>query len=100
MADHPRRDGAGSGDDGRLRRRRDAHGTNSAEAYDSATVFLAGVDAGKTRRRDMEAFVDHYSGTGVTAPIRFKDNGELVDSSVSVWSYRVHDGQIVPDKRI
>lgn len=72
-------------------------GTNSAEAYDATTVFLHGIEAGKTSRPAMEAFVDNYSGTGITAKIQFKPDGELVDSSVTVWAYRVRRGRIVAD---
>ncbi|WP_406312824.1 branched-chain amino acid ABC transporter substrate-binding protein [Streptosporangium sp. NBC_01639] len=74
-------------------------GTYSAEAYDAATVFLRGIDAGSTRRPDMEKFVDDYSGTGITTEIRFNDDGELVDPSVTVWAYRIHNGQIVADDK-
>ncbi|MFF5209245.1 branched-chain amino acid ABC transporter substrate-binding protein [Streptosporangium sp. NPDC000396] len=74
-------------------------GTYSAEAYDSAAVFLRGIAAGRTRRPDMEKFVDDYSGTGITTQIQFTGNGELVNSSVAVWAYRVRGGQIVADDR-
>ena len=72
-------------------------GAYSAEAYDAAAVFLKGIDAGRTTRPRMEDFVDSYSGPGSTAWIRFTGNGELVDSSVTVWAYRVRGGQIVAE---
>ncbi|WP_274534616.1 branched-chain amino acid ABC transporter substrate-binding protein [Micromonospora sp. CB01531] len=72
-------------------------GTNSAEAYDAATVFLRGIDAGHTRRADLERFVDDYSGPGVSATVQFTATGELVDTSVAVWAYRVDGGRIVAD---
>ena len=75
-------------------------GTYSAEAYDAATVFLRGIAAGRTRRTDMAAFVSGYNGPGMTAPIQFTASGELVDSSVTVWAYRVHDGAIVAEQPI
>ena len=75
-------------------------GTYSAEAYDAATVFLRGIQAGKLTRPAMASFVSGYAGTGVTGPIRFTPTGELVDSSVTVWAYRVAGGVIVPDRPI
>jgi branched-chain amino acid transport system substrate-binding protein len=75
-------------------------GTNSAEAYDAATVFLRGIEAGELRRAEMAAFVNAYSGQGITAMIRFTSTGELVDSSVTVWAYRVRNGAIVEDQPI
>jgi branched-chain amino acid transport system substrate-binding protein len=77
-----------------------AASTYSAEAYDAATVFLRGIEAGNTSRARLESFVDRYSGPGITGPIKFTSSGELVDSSVSVWAYRVRDGAIVPDQSI
>jgi branched-chain amino acid transport system substrate-binding protein len=77
-----------------------AASTYSAEAYDAATVFLRGIEAGHTGRPAMEKFVDGYSGAGITAPIQFTTGGELVDSSVTVWAYRVHRGAIVPEQPI
>jgi branched-chain amino acid transport system substrate-binding protein len=75
-------------------------GTNSAEAYDAASVFLRGIEAGRLRRSEMAAFVNGYSGPGITSTIRFTPTGELVDSSVTVWAYRVHSGAIVADQPI
>jgi branched-chain amino acid transport system substrate-binding protein len=77
-----------------------APGTNSAEAYDAATVFLDGIQAGKSRRADMEAFVDAYDRPLVTTTVRWTPSGELVASSVTVWSFRVRAGQTVAELRI
>ncbi|GAA2402341.1 branched chain amino acid ABC transporter substrate-binding protein [Catellatospora methionotrophica] len=70
-------------------------GTYSAEAYDAASIFLAGFEAGRTTRRDMEAFVDAYAHDGVTGRLQFTPQGELVDSAIVVWAYRVTDGAVV-----
>lgn len=77
-----------------------APGTNSAEAYDAASVFLQGIAAGQLRRDQMAAYVDGYSGQGVTTKIQFTGTGELIDSSVTVWAYQVRDGAIVGDQPI
>lgn len=78
---------------------RDA-GTYSAEAYDAAMIFLAGFEAGRTTRRDMESFVDGYAHDGVTGRLQFTPQGELVDSAIVVWAYRVTDGAVVADREI
>jgi len=77
-----------------------APGTFSAESYDAATVFLAGIRVGHSRRADMEAFVDAYQEEGVTTQIRWAPNGELVESSVSVWAFRVQQGRFVAEQPI
>ncbi|MDG4763550.1 branched-chain amino acid ABC transporter substrate-binding protein [Solwaraspora sp. WMMD406] len=75
-------------------------GTNSAESYDAAQVFLAGVQAGHGDRTSMEAFVDGYRGPGVTTRIEWTPEGELADSSVSVWAFRVERGRFVAERPI
>jgi branched-chain amino acid transport system substrate-binding protein len=77
-----------------------APGTYSAEGYDATTVFLQGIQAGQLTRSAMTAYVSAYNGRGVTGTIRFTATGELVDSSVTVWAYRVRDGAIVADRPI
>ncbi|MBA3490356.1 MAG: branched-chain amino acid ABC transporter substrate-binding protein, partial [Longispora sp.] len=71
-----------------------APGTYSAEAYDAANIFVAGVKNGKTTRKDMEEFVDAYNGKGVTTMLKFTDKGELEASAVAVWIYKVENGRI------
>ncbi|WP_412538052.1 branched-chain amino acid ABC transporter substrate-binding protein [Longispora sp. K20-0274] len=75
-------------------------GTYAAEAYDAATIYVAGVKAGKTTRKDMEAFVDAYTGKGVTTTFAFTPQGELDLSAVAVWAYRVEAGKIVAVQEI
>ncbi|KRE52920.1 transporter [Phycicoccus sp. Soil748] len=72
--------------------------TYSAEAYDAANVFLAGIAAGKTSSSDMNAFIGSYSAQGVTKNVKFDAKGE--PSEVSVWAYKVSGGKIVPDQEI
>ncbi|MFV2083483.1 branched-chain amino acid ABC transporter substrate-binding protein [Micromonospora sp. LOL_021] len=75
-------------------------GTNSAESYDAATVFLAGIQAGHGDRAAMAAFVDDYDGSGVTTRIAWTGTGELVASSVVVWAFRVQQGRFVAERSI
>ncbi|HEV7148536.1 MAG TPA: branched-chain amino acid ABC transporter substrate-binding protein [Pedococcus sp.] len=72
--------------------------TYSAEAYDAANVFLAGIKAGKLTNADMNAFIASYSAQGVTKMVKFDDKGE--PSSVSVWAYKVTGGKIVADQEV
>jgi branched-chain amino acid transport system substrate-binding protein len=72
--------------------------TYSAEAYDAANVFLAGIKAGKVTNADMNAFIASYSAQGVTKMVKFDDKGE--PSSVSVWAYKVTGGKIVADQEV
>ena len=72
--------------------------TYSAEAYDAANVFLAGIGAGKKTSADMNAFIASYSAKGVTKNVKFDAKGE--PSEVSVWAYKVTGGKIVPDQEI
>jgi len=75
-------------------------GTYSAEAYDAATVFLAGIGSHHLSRSSMEEFVSGYDQPGITTRIRFTPSGELAASSVTVWAYRVRGSQIVADRPI
>jgi branched-chain amino acid transport system substrate-binding protein len=72
--------------------------TYSAEAYDAANVFLAGVAAGKTSSEDMTAFIKSYDQPGVTKRIKFDAKGEPAE--VTVWAYKVEGGKIVADQEI
>ncbi len=72
--------------------------TYSAEAFDAANVFLQGIDAGNTDRESMLTWVNEYEGEGITKPIAFDESGEVAE--ISVWAYKVQDGEIVADQEI
>jgi branched-chain amino acid transport system substrate-binding protein len=63
-----------------------AYGTDPAlyspEAYDCASVFLAGIAAGKVTRADLAAFVSAYDAPGITKQIKFDATGEPVGNAV------------------
>jgi len=73
-------------------------GTYGGEGFDSANVFLAGIKAGKTTRKDLNDFVTSYSGPGATKEIKFDAKGEVSDKVV--WAYKVKGGEIVEDQEI
>ena len=75
-------------------------GTYSAEAFDAANVFLAGVKAGKGTREDMQAFVTSYDGKGITKQVKFNAKGEIAEENIVVWAYIVKGGKIVEDQEI
>jgi len=74
-----------------------AYGTDPAlyspEAYDCASVFLAGIAAGKVTRKDLADFVSAYDAPGITKQIKFDATGEPVGSAV--YYSVVEGGKIV-----
>lgn len=73
-------------------------GTYAAEAYDAASIFLAGIKDGVDNREDMLKFVNDYDEKGITKQLKFDDKGE--PSDVHVYAYTVKDGAIVPEGEI
>lgn len=76
----------------------EAPGTYAAEAYDAASIFLAGIKDGIDNREDMLKFVNDYDEKGITKQLKFDDKGEPAD--VHVYAYTVKDGAIVPEGEI
>jgi branched-chain amino acid transport system substrate-binding protein len=70
-----------------------APGTYSLEGYDSATVLLKGIDAGKITRADLLSYVKAYNGDGLSKHLQWTPTGELQSSAV--YGYEVKNGQIV-----
>ncbi|TQM58278.1 branched-chain amino acid ABC transporter substrate-binding protein [Humibacillus xanthopallidus] len=66
--------------------------TYSGEGYDSATILLDGIAAGKDRAT-MVDFVKAYDKPGVTKQLKFDAKGEVTD--VKVFAYKVEGGKIV-----
>ncbi|WP_426244252.1 branched-chain amino acid ABC transporter substrate-binding protein [Nocardioides sp. LHG3406-4] len=73
-------------------------GTYAAEAYDSANIFLDGIEEGISTREDMLEFVNNYDEAGVTKQLKFDETGEPAD--VHVYAYKVEGGEIVSDQEI
>lgn len=69
-----------------------AAGLYSTQSYDAANIYLAGIDAGKTTRSEMNDFVGSYSGTGVIGPIKFDSKGDI--SSTTIYAYMVKNGKL------
>ncbi len=70
-------------------------GTYSAEAYDSANVFLNAFKAGKTDRKSILAYIGTYSKPGISKLIKFDATGELTGGGEDVSGvFLVKDGKI------
>jgi branched-chain amino acid transport system substrate-binding protein len=69
-------------------------GTYSIEGYDAATILLSGIDAGKTTRADLLAWVKSYDKDGLSKHYKWDSTGEL--QAPTVYGYKVENGKIVP----
>jgi branched-chain amino acid transport system substrate-binding protein len=69
-------------------------GTYSIEGYDAATVLLAGIDAGKQSRPDLQSWVKTYDKDGLSKHYKWNAKGEL--QAPTVYGYKVENGKIVP----
>jgi branched-chain amino acid transport system substrate-binding protein len=72
--------------------------TYSAEAFDAANVMLEGILEGNTDRESLLEWINNYEGDGVTKTIAFDESGEV--QNISVWAYKVENGEIVADQEI
>jgi branched-chain amino acid transport system substrate-binding protein len=75
-----------------------APATYSAEAYDAANVFLEGILDGNTDRESLLEWVNDYDGEQTTKAVTFDETGEV--ENISVWAYKVENGEIVADQEI
>lgn len=63
-----------------------ADGVYSAEAFDAANFFLAGIKAGKVDRKSLLAYVKAGSYKGVTKTFKFGSNGELGGGAIYAYT--------------
>jgi branched-chain amino acid transport system substrate-binding protein len=77
-----------------------APGAYAAEGYDAMSVFLAALDDGARTREDVEAFVDDYTGEGLSKEIAFDENGDVPQENVSYWAYKNEGGTLVPEVEV
>lgn len=63
-------------------------GLYSTQSYDATNIFLAGIDAGKTSHTDMNSFINSYSATGVSGPIKFDSKGDITQTTIYVYSVK------------
>jgi branched-chain amino acid transport system substrate-binding protein len=77
-----------------------APGAYAAEGFDAMSVFLAALDDGARTREDVEAFVDGYTGDGLSKEIAFDENGDVPAENVSYWAYKNEGGTLVPEVEV
>lgn len=68
-------------------------GTYSAEAYDCANFFLAGIKAGKTTRAALNKYVSTAAFVGITKTLKFASNGEISGAAIYSYVYQA-DGSV------
>ncbi len=67
-------------------------GLYSTQSFDATNIFLAGIDAGKTSHADLNDFVGAYTGTGISGPIAFDQNGDI--KQTAIFAYKVANGKL------
>ncbi|HMM93887.1 branched-chain amino acid ABC transporter substrate-binding protein [Phycicoccus sp.] len=67
-------------------------GLYTTQSYDAANIFLAALKAGKTEPKDINDFINSYSGDGVSGPISFDDKGDIKTSTI--YAYMVKNGAL------
>ncbi|RYB91934.1 branched-chain amino acid ABC transporter substrate-binding protein [Nocardioides oleivorans] len=77
-----------------------APGAYAAEGYDAMSVFLAALDDGARTREDVLAFVNDYTGEGLSKDIAFDENGDVPADQVSYWAYKNTDGTLTPEVEV
>jgi branched-chain amino acid transport system substrate-binding protein len=75
-------------------------GAYAGEGYDAMNIFLKAFESGAKTRAEVEKFVDGYEGQGLTKTYKFDDKGDVAESNVVVWAYKVQGGALVPDQEI
>lgn len=67
-------------------------GLYSTQSYDATNIILAALAAGKTSHADMNSFINSYTGTGVSGPIKFDSKGDITQSTI--YAYKVAKGKL------
>jgi branched-chain amino acid transport system substrate-binding protein len=76
-----------------------AAGTYSDVAYDAANIFLQGISQGQTTTAKMNTYLSTVDYKGVANEYKFQPNGNLDTSLIKVWTFKVDNGQVVPDQQ-
>jgi branched-chain amino acid transport system substrate-binding protein len=70
-------------------------GLYSSQAYDATNIFLAAFADGKVSHADVNSFISSYKGEGVSGPIEFDQNGDVLTSTI--YAYAVKNGKLDVD---
>jgi branched-chain amino acid transport system substrate-binding protein len=71
---------------------------NAAEAYDAATVLLAGIAAGRTTRPALIDWMSTYDAAGIARQIRFDAKGDLAGAPRNVWAFTLEGESVHADR--
>jgi len=63
------------------------------EVYDATNIVLSGIESGVAGRAEMIGYVRSYAGEGISRPIAFDDNGQIVGNPSYI--YEVSNGEAV-----
>jgi branched-chain amino acid transport system substrate-binding protein len=77
-----------------------APGAYAAEGFDAMTVFLKALEDGARTREDVLAFVNDYTGDGLSKAIAFDENGDVPKDQVSYWAYKNEGGTLTPEVEV
>jgi len=69
--------------------------TFAPETYDATQILLRGIARGERTRAQMTQYVRTYTGVGITKPIAFDQNGDVVGQPTFVYKIQA-DGSVVP----
>jgi branched-chain amino acid transport system substrate-binding protein len=75
-----------------------APGTYSPEAYDSANIILEAIKAGNYDRESINGYITDIDYTGITKNFVFDSQGEV--EAITIYAYKVQDGEIQPGTAI
>lgn len=67
-------------------------GLYSTQSFDATNIFLAALKAGKSDAQGINDFIGAYTGTGISGPIAFDQNGDIKQSTI--YAYTVKNGKL------
>jgi branched-chain amino acid transport system substrate-binding protein len=72
-----------------------ASGLYATQSYDATNIFLAALEDGASTPEEINDFIGSYTADGVSGPIAFDENGDIVESKI--YAYFVKDGKLDVD---
>jgi branched-chain amino acid transport system substrate-binding protein len=72
-----------------------ASGLYATQSYDATNIFLAALEDGASTPEEINDFIGGYTADGVSGPIAFDENGDIVESKI--YAYFVKDGKLDVD---
>jgi branched-chain amino acid transport system substrate-binding protein len=69
-----------------------ATGLYATQAYDATNIFLGALEDGAADSEEVNAFIGSYNADGVSGPISFDENGDILESKI--YAYFVKNGEL------